>query len=100
MPGVVVTPIVREFARMAPQLDIEVVHTSITDQVDFLIDGRVDVCYVRLPLLNGSPAGRVELAGRSAAVSLVVENGRITRIHAVANPEKLTRLDEPAELAR
>ncbi|MEU1274842.1 RNA polymerase sigma-70 factor [Streptomyces sp. NPDC005799] len=50
--------------------------------------------------LNGSPAGRVELAGRSAAVSLVVENGRITRIHAVANPEKLTRLDEPAELAR
>ncbi|MBO4255134.1 RNA polymerase sigma-70 factor [Streptomyces griseorubiginosus] len=50
--------------------------------------------------LNGAPAGRVELAGRSAAVSLVVEDGRITRIHAVANPEKLTRLDEPAELAR
>ncbi|MGI5441672.1 LysR family transcriptional regulator [Streptomyces shenzhenensis] len=49
MPGVIVTPIVREFARTAPQLDIEVVHTSITDQVDFLLDGRVDVCYVRLP---------------------------------------------------
>jgi hypothetical protein len=35
-----------------------------------------------------------------AAVSLVVENGRITWIYAVANPWKLTRLDEPAELAR
>ncbi|MEU6348243.1 LysR substrate-binding domain-containing protein [Streptomyces sp. NPDC047072] len=53
MPGVIVTPIVREFARMAPQLDIDVVHTSITDQVDYLLDGRVDVCYVRLPLPEG-----------------------------------------------
>lgn len=53
MPGVIVTPIVREFARMAPQLDIDVVHTAITDQVDFLLDGRVDVCYVRLPLPEG-----------------------------------------------
>ncbi|MGW1617729.1 LysR family transcriptional regulator [Streptomyces sp. NPDC002172] len=53
MPGIVVTPIVREFARLAPQLDIDVVHTTVTDQVDFLIDGRVDVCYVRLPLPEG-----------------------------------------------
>lgn len=53
MPGVTVTPIVREFARMAPQLDIDVVHTSVTDQVGFLLDGRVDVCYVRLPLPEG-----------------------------------------------
>ncbi|MEV2211679.1 RNA polymerase sigma-70 factor [Streptomyces sp. NPDC050997] len=50
--------------------------------------------------LNGAPAGRIEVAGQLAAVSLVVENGRVTRIHAVANPQKLTRLDEPAELAR
>ncbi|WAL93341.1 RNA polymerase sigma-70 factor [Streptomyces sp. Je 1-369] len=50
--------------------------------------------------LNGAPAGRVEVDGRPAAVSLVVEDGRVTRIHAVANPHKLTRLDEPAELAR
>jgi hypothetical protein len=33
-------------------------------------------------------------------VSLVVEDGRITRIYATANPQKLTRLDEPADLAR
>ncbi|MFF3332269.1 RNA polymerase sigma-70 factor [Streptomyces sp. NPDC002888] len=50
--------------------------------------------------LNGAPAGRIEADGRLAAVSLVVENGRVTRIHAVANPQKLTRLEEPAELAR
>ncbi|MFD4232184.1 RNA polymerase sigma-70 factor [Streptomyces sp. NPDC058545] len=50
--------------------------------------------------LNGAPAGRIEIDGRLAAVSLVVENGKVTRIHAMANPRKLTRLDEPAELAR
>jgi RNA polymerase sigma factor (sigma-70 family) len=50
--------------------------------------------------LNGAPAGRIEVDGRLAAVSLVVENGRVIRIYAIANPRKLTRLDEPAELAR
>jgi RNA polymerase sigma-70 factor (ECF subfamily) len=50
--------------------------------------------------LNGAPAGLVEIDGQLAAVSLVVENRRITRIYAMANPRKLTRLDEPAELAR
>ncbi|MFE9997431.1 RNA polymerase sigma factor SigJ [Streptomyces avermitilis] len=50
--------------------------------------------------LNGAPAARIESDGRMAAVSLVVENGKVTRIHAMANPRKLTRLDEPAELAR
>jgi RNA polymerase sigma-70 factor (TIGR02957 family) len=50
--------------------------------------------------LNGAAAGRIETDGQIAAVSIVVENGRVTRIYAVANPRKLTRLDEPAELAR
>ncbi|WP_413751954.1 RNA polymerase sigma-70 factor [Streptomyces sp. R-74717] len=50
--------------------------------------------------LNGAPAGRIEFDGEPAAVSLVVENGRVTRIYVVRNPRKLTRLDEPAELAR
>jgi RNA polymerase sigma-70 factor (TIGR02957 family) len=50
--------------------------------------------------LNGAPAGRIEVNGQIAAVSLVVENGRVTRIYTVANPRKLTRLDEPADLAR
>jgi RNA polymerase sigma-70 factor (TIGR02957 family) len=50
--------------------------------------------------LNGAPAVRVEIDGQVAAVSVAVENGRVTRIYAVANPQKLTRLDEPAELVR
>jgi RNA polymerase sigma-70 factor (ECF subfamily) len=51
--------------------------------------------------LNGAPAGRIEFDGElSAAVSLVVENGRITRIYVMRNPRKLARLDETAELAR
>jgi hypothetical protein len=50
--------------------------------------------------LNGALAGRIEIDGLQAAVSLVVEHGRVARIYAIANPRKLTRLDEPAELAR
>ncbi|MFF0445009.1 RNA polymerase sigma-70 factor [Streptomyces sp. NPDC004609] len=50
--------------------------------------------------LNGAPAGRVELDGEPSAVSLVVENGQVTRVYVMRNPRKLTRLDEPAELTR
>ena len=50
--------------------------------------------------LNGAPAGRIEVGGEPAAVSLVVEDGRVTRVYLVGNPRKLTRLDEPADLAR
>ena len=54
MPGVHATPIIREFAKRAPYLAIDVIFTSVTDQVDFLVDGRVDVCFVRLPLAEGT----------------------------------------------
>jgi RNA polymerase sigma-70 factor (ECF subfamily) len=50
--------------------------------------------------LNGAPAGRIEIDGQVAAVSLVVEHGRVTRIYAVANPHKLTCLEKPSELVR
>ncbi len=51
--------------------------------------------------LNGAPAGRIELDGElGAAVSLVVENGQVTRIYVMRNPQKLARLDQTAELAR
>ncbi|XVV01235.1 RNA polymerase sigma-70 factor [Actinosynnema sp. CA-248983] len=50
--------------------------------------------------LNGAPAGRIEIDGEPAALSVVVEDGRITRICGVANPRKLARLDEPVGLAR
>lgn len=50
--------------------------------------------------LNGEPAGRIEMDGEPSAISVVVEDGRVTRIHVVRNPRKLTRLDTPAELVR
>jgi RNA polymerase sigma-70 factor (TIGR02957 family) len=62
---------------------------------------RITGGYATTPVwLNGAPAGRVEIDGHMAAVSLVIESGRITRVYAIANPQKLTRLHKPAELAR
>ncbi|GIH16696.1 RNA polymerase sigma-70 factor [Rugosimonospora africana] len=50
--------------------------------------------------LNGALAGRIEVAGEPAAVSLLVEDGQVTQIYLIRNPRKLTRLDAPADLAR
>jgi RNA polymerase sigma-70 factor (ECF subfamily) len=50
--------------------------------------------------LNGAPAGRIEVAGEPAAVSLVVADGRVSRVYVVRNPRKLTRLGEPSNLVR
>ncbi|MGW1270614.1 RNA polymerase sigma-70 factor [Streptomyces sp. NPDC002491] len=51
--------------------------------------------------LNGAPAGRIEIDGELVtALSLVVENGHVTRVYLVRNPRKLTRLDASVELAR
>jgi RNA polymerase sigma-70 factor (TIGR02957 family) len=65
----------------------------------FLSRAHAAVGEVRRVLLNGEPAGRIEVGGQPMTVSLVVEDGRITRILAVRNPQKLTRLDVPAPLA-
>jgi RNA polymerase sigma-70 factor (ECF subfamily) len=51
--------------------------------------------------INGELAGRLDFDGElGATVSLVVENGRATRIYVMRNPRKLARLDQAAELAR
>ncbi|MHC3469087.1 RNA polymerase sigma-70 factor [Streptomyces sp. 7R007] len=60
----------------------------------------VDVFEATAVHLNGAPAGRLDLDGVPTAVSVTVEEGRITRIHVVRNPGKLTRLDEPVDLSR
>jgi RNA polymerase sigma-70 factor (ECF subfamily) len=61
----------------------------------FAPGARVDTVW-----LNGAPAARIDFDGQVAAVSLAVENGRITRIYLIANPHKLTRLGAEAELTR
>jgi len=51
--------------------------------------------------LNGAPAARIDTVQfGTTVVSVVIEDGRITRIFAMRNPHKLGRLDEPAELTR
>jgi RNA polymerase sigma-70 factor (TIGR02957 family) len=50
--------------------------------------------------LNGAPAGRIEIDGKPTVVSVVVDDGRITRIYVMRNPRKLARLDQTAALAR
>jgi len=50
--------------------------------------------------LNGMPGIRVHIAGAAAAMSLVVEDGRIARIYAISNPHKLGWLENVAELRR
>jgi RNA polymerase sigma-70 factor (ECF subfamily) len=58
--------------------------------------------FTMMPMwLNGAPAARIDLDGKLDTVaSLVIEDGRITRIYAVRNPEKLAGLAEEAELSR
>jgi hypothetical protein len=51
--------------------------------------------------LNGLPVIRLDIGGEiDTAVSLAVENGRITRVYAIRNPHKLARLDGVAVLTR
>jgi RNA polymerase sigma-70 factor (TIGR02957 family) len=50
--------------------------------------------------LNGMPGVRFDLDGEATAVSVVVEDGRITRIYAIRNPQKLRWLGKVAELQR
>ncbi len=51
--------------------------------------------------LNGAVGVRIEdEVGGTTIVSVVVEEGRITRIFAMRNPDKLARLTEEAELTR
>jgi RNA polymerase sigma-70 factor (ECF subfamily) len=51
--------------------------------------------------LNGAPGVRIDIDGEiAAAVSLSVENGRITRLYAIWNPHKLARLGDEVRLSR
>jgi len=50
--------------------------------------------------LNGMPGARIDVGGDVTAVSLVIEDDRITRIYAIRNPNKLGWLDQVAELQR
>jgi RNA polymerase sigma-70 factor (TIGR02957 family) len=50
--------------------------------------------------LNGMPGVRIDVGDDVTAVSLVIEDDRITRIYAIRNPNKLGWLEQVAELQR
>ena len=51
--------------------------------------------------VNGEPGIRMELDGQLVGVvSVTVESGRVTRVYSIANPDKLSRLDDRATLGR
>jgi RNA polymerase sigma-70 factor (ECF subfamily) len=107
--------------------DLQVLLEVLAPEVVLLADGGGEVAAVRRPVvgrervatllsrfrtiapdavvgtvwLNGAPAGRIDLGGElDTAVSVVVAEGRISRIYAMRNPHKLARLDEEATLSR
>jgi RNA polymerase sigma-70 factor (TIGR02957 family) len=62
---------------------------------------RLEDVDVQAVWLNGSPGARVDIGGQlDTAVSLAVEQGRITGIYAIRNPAKLAGLDGTATLTR
>lgn len=50
--------------------------------------------------INGLSGARIDVGGDVTAVSLVVEDGRITRIYGIRNPHKLGGLEKVAKLRR
>jgi RNA polymerase sigma-70 factor (TIGR02957 family) len=56
---------------------------------------------IEIVWLNGAPAARVDLDDElDTAVSLVIEGGKVSRIYAVRNPQKLARVEEETSLSR
>jgi len=52
-------------------------------------------------MVNGQPGLRAEVDGELiGAISVSVEDGRVSRIYSIANPEKLARLDAEMGLTR
>ncbi len=61
-------------------------------------DGTV---HVSVTMVNGEPGIRVELDDRLVGVvSLTIADGRVSRVYAIVNPDKLARFEERTPLSR
>jgi RNA polymerase sigma-70 factor (ECF subfamily) len=70
------------------------------EMADATGDPLTDRCTEMFRRLLGQAARANVATGVSSAVSPAVEGGRVTGVYLVRNPRELTRLDEPADLAR
>ncbi|MBK1787679.1 RNA polymerase sigma-70 factor [Prauserella cavernicola] len=83
-------------AARRPIVGAELAATLLANFAKFAPEAPITTLHV-----NGWMAARVDPAGEfETAVAFVIEDGRISRLYAIRNPEKLRRLDEVAELTR
>lgn len=68
MPGLLATPILQGLRATYPALEVSTVRTSWDDQVETILDGRVDLGLVRLPVPSGGLTIRPLFAERRLAV--------------------------------
>lgn len=101
MPGLLVTPIVQGLRETFPGIEVELVRTSWDDQVETILDGRVDLGLVRLPVprrgLQIEPLFReARVAVLAAEHPLVVADGPLD-IEALADHDLLQAPDAVPE---
>ena len=97
MPGLIVTPAVRELSRRHPEVTVEVLRTDWLNQTDMIQDGTVDVGYVRLPVdqrgleiepLLASRGWRCVPAGHRLAGKDAVTVADLAAEHLLQDPER------------
>ncbi len=88
-PGLIVTDAVREFSRRRPELTVEVFRTNWYDQTAVILDGQVDVGYLRQPF-DPRGLGIEPLLAEPRVVSLPVS-------HRLAGKESVSVTDLAAE---
>jgi DNA-binding transcriptional LysR family regulator len=96
MPGLIVNAEVRALQAAHPDLDVDVVRTGWDDQAEVILDGRVDVGYVRLPVdqrglalapLFGEPRVVVVAAEHRLAGKEQVSIGDLADEHLLQDPD-------------
>ncbi|GAA2077437.1 LysR substrate-binding domain-containing protein [Pseudolysinimonas kribbensis] len=88
MPGLIVTPIVQGLRAEVPGLEVDLVRTGWDDQVETILDGRVDLGLVRLPV--SAPGMSVEPLFRERRLAMLAAS------HPLAARRELT-VDDLAE---
>ena len=96
-----VRPIGREVIRLIQEPDPLPLQLDLPQILDQPAVGRVPDVQITTPLVNGGVGVRIDPGGEfDTAIAFVVEDGRITRMYAIRNPQKLGRLDVVAALGR
>jgi DNA-binding transcriptional LysR family regulator len=98
MPGLLITPIVQGLQESFPGIEVELVRTGWDDQVETILDGRVDLGLVRLPIprrgLRVEPLFReARVAVLAAAHPLAATGAGSLDIEALADHELLQSPD-------